>query len=181
MAKKLKTVPAYHMHTCHADRCAHTPSGRVLPLYRKECDHSEEFSWGYAGSGPAQLAYCLLRHHTGDRSRAWLFHQDFKRAVISQITLDTWEVGQAYLQRWIAPASVADYRISPIWVWPESVQLAAWLEAAHWSIRETISQMARDRVLSPLVDFLSETDCPLDSVAVAAELAEWARDGRVIV
>lgn len=47
------------------------------------------FSWGYGGSGPAQLALAMLAHHFGsDDVRAVRLHQPFKRCAIASLASD---------------------------------------------------------------------------------------------
>ena len=41
------------------------------------------FSWGYGGSGPAQLALAILFDYLGDQSKAVQFYQRFKSLVVS--------------------------------------------------------------------------------------------------
>jgi hypothetical protein len=43
------------------------------------------FEWGYAGSGPAQLALALLADALGDDERALRFHQSFKFLVVARL------------------------------------------------------------------------------------------------
>lgn len=59
--------------------------GYPLPLKRDVRDHSTGFSWGYGGSGPAQLALAILCDAlpTGDRERAERLYQRFKHRVIA--------------------------------------------------------------------------------------------------
>ena len=45
------------------------------------------FGWGYNGSGPAQLALAILAHHTGNDNYARVYHQDFKKDVISKLPM----------------------------------------------------------------------------------------------
>ena len=54
-------------------------------------NHSPDgFSWGYPGSGPAQLALgILLVHLNGDKERALALYQDFKDAVIARLDMDS--------------------------------------------------------------------------------------------
>lgn len=48
------------------------------------------FCWGYAGSGPAQLALAiLLVHFNGDKGRALAIYQDFKSLVIARLDMDS--------------------------------------------------------------------------------------------
>jgi hypothetical protein len=42
------------------------------------------FAWGYAGSGPAQLAIALLADALGDDARAERHYQQFKFRVVSK-------------------------------------------------------------------------------------------------
>lgn len=47
-------------------------------------NHSPDgFSWGYGGSGPAQLALALLLHVGVDDEEAVRMHQAFKRDVVA--------------------------------------------------------------------------------------------------
>ena len=65
-----------------------------LPLYLDECNKSPTgFEWGYEGSGPAQLAYALIRHamatrgaRTSDEAReiAMETFQEFKRRQVAR-------------------------------------------------------------------------------------------------
>jgi hypothetical protein len=58
----------------------HLPLQSSLRLH----NHSPSgFSWGYHGSGPAQLALALLLDYTGDSRRALRLYQEFKRRVVA--------------------------------------------------------------------------------------------------
>lgn len=58
-------------------------------------------SWGYCGSGPAQLALAILADFLEDDRAAVMLHQDFKNMIISRLpgdrnwTLTGLEVQQA--------------------------------------------------------------------------------------
>ena len=54
-------------------------------------NHSPDgFSWGYPGSGPAQLALgILIVHFNGDVERAQAIYQDFKDLVIARLDMDS--------------------------------------------------------------------------------------------
>ena len=55
-----------------------------LPLRLDLFNHSPiGFSWGYGGSGPAQLALALLADALGDDDRAIRLHQGFKFRVVA--------------------------------------------------------------------------------------------------
>jgi len=43
------------------------------------------FSWGYGGSGPAQLALALLLDYTDDEDVALAHYTEFKNRVVSQL------------------------------------------------------------------------------------------------
>ena len=48
------------------------------------------FEWGYAGSGPAQLALALLADCLGDDEAAVELHQEFKSAVVAGLSFAGW-------------------------------------------------------------------------------------------
>lgn len=49
-----------------------------------------EFEWGYAGGGPARLAFAILAHYFGDRQKALLSYRGFRDSVISELNEDSW-------------------------------------------------------------------------------------------
>jgi hypothetical protein len=69
-----------------------TVTGKKLDLNAslKIVNHSPTgFCWGYAGSGPAQLALAImLDYFKGDRERALSLYQDFKFKVIARLPMD---------------------------------------------------------------------------------------------
>lgn len=61
----------------------------LLPPRHDLANHSPTgFEWGYAGSGPAQLALAILAHAIGDDKRAVRLHQSFKREYIATLPRD---------------------------------------------------------------------------------------------
>lgn len=72
----------------------------ALPLCTHFRSHATRFQWGYAGSGPAQLALALCVHaatagvkreyQPGGIKRALAVYQDFKAAVLVNLTLEDW-------------------------------------------------------------------------------------------
>lgn len=60
-------------------------NGQVLSIApsQKVWNHSEGFSWGYSGSGPAQTALAILLDYYGDRDYAVRMHQHFKGRVVA--------------------------------------------------------------------------------------------------
>jgi Family of unknown function (DUF6166) len=72
----------------------------LLPLRLDLFNHSPTgFSWGYGGSGPAQLALALLADALGDGDRAIRLHQDFKFKVVA-----CWPEGERW---WITAEQIA--------------------------------------------------------------------------
>ena len=71
---------------------------RVLPIEPslKLCNHSSDFSWGYNGSGPAQLALALLYDVTSDPEVSLSYYQFFKDDFVA-----TWSREWAILSRTI--------------------------------------------------------------------------------
>lgn len=68
-----------------------TVDGRLLTPERSQKlrNHSPDgFSWGYGGSGPAQLALAILLECGVDDNRAMFVYQDFKFAFIANLPQD---------------------------------------------------------------------------------------------
>jgi len=60
-----------------------------LPCFLNEVNHGPTgFAWGYGGSGPAQLAYAILRDYGLPREVAFRLYQDFKWDVIAKLPQD---------------------------------------------------------------------------------------------
>lgn len=66
-------------------------------------NHSPDgFSWGYGGSGPAQLALGLLLDVTGDRGIATRFYQDFKWEVVAKWPMtEDWSTDGLTILNWV--------------------------------------------------------------------------------
>lgn len=58
------------------------------------------FSWGYFGSGPAQLALALLLDATGDAELAVRHHQSFKSQLVSKWAAE-WVITAPEIRRWV--------------------------------------------------------------------------------
>ena len=68
-----------------------TVDGRPLNPRQDLWNHSPTgFEWGYAGSGPAQLAIALLADCLGDDQAAVEQHHDFKDAVVAGLPHAGW-------------------------------------------------------------------------------------------
>jgi len=79
-----------------------TVNGRPLNPRLDLWNHSPTgFEWGYAGSGPAQLALAIVGDHTGDDEQALNLYQRFKWAVVVELprnrrwTLTSRDIDQA--------------------------------------------------------------------------------------
>ena len=70
------------------DRSNHSPDG---------------FNWGYAGSGPAQLALALLLEVTNSEETALRHYHDFERQVIAAIKSQetNWEIEEQKIIAWL--------------------------------------------------------------------------------
>ena len=80
-------------------------SGLILHTYRLvNCDADGSpagFSWGYAGSGPAALAWSLLEDHLADHVKAERLHQSFKSAIVEHWQGDNWRITSGQIEDWI--------------------------------------------------------------------------------
>jgi len=57
--------------------------------------HSKEFSWGYGGSGPAQLALAMLVNSLRDVKKARRLYQQFKWRYVASLPQDApWEISR---------------------------------------------------------------------------------------
>ena len=76
---------------------------RALPLRLDIANHSPTgFDWGYAGSGPAQLALAILADALGNDERADWLHQAFKRDRIATLLEDfNWQMTVAEVLLWV--------------------------------------------------------------------------------
>jgi hypothetical protein len=75
------------------------------------CNHSPDgFSWGYHGSGPAQLAYAMLHQYHEHNAVSKKFipelvqsdYQDFKSDVIAKWDIDSvWAYSEREIRLWL--------------------------------------------------------------------------------
>ncbi len=66
-----------------------TVDDKPLPFRLDLANHSPDgFSWGYSGSGCAQLALAMLANHFGDDEKALNLYQDFKFACIVKFPMN---------------------------------------------------------------------------------------------
>lgn len=75
---------------------------KPLPPCNEIRNHSPDgFNWGYAGSGPAQLALAIMCHHTKDEGFAQRLYRAYMWDVISHISTDEWAITGPSVQRWL--------------------------------------------------------------------------------
>ena len=75
----------------------------------KLCNHSPDgFSWGYHGSGPAQLALALLLEAGASDKEAQRYHQEFKRDKISTLEKFAFHLKGSAVLDWLAGCRAAD-------------------------------------------------------------------------
>ena len=60
------------------------------------------FEWGYAGSGPAQLALALLLHATGDAELSERLYQRFKGRYVAGWRRSDWQITADEIRAWVA-------------------------------------------------------------------------------
>lgn len=66
------------------------------------------FSWGYGGSGPAQLSLAILAAVTSD-SEALKFHQQFKWSCVAHIPKNSgWQMTVRDVDQWLQRARKTD-------------------------------------------------------------------------
>lgn len=84
------------------DGCRVTADGKPLNLRTDLRNHSPTGGeWGFAGSGPAQLALALIADAVGD-DVALLTYQKFKFEVVAGFENDGWTMTQAEIRCWVA-------------------------------------------------------------------------------
>ncbi|MDB5309118.1 MAG: hypothetical protein JWO38_3320 [Gemmataceae bacterium] len=80
------------------------PDGSYLlpPRYDLRNHSPDGFEFGYAGSGPSQLALALLADALGDDERAQDHYQSFKFKVIARLEGDRFELSEEDIRRTVA-------------------------------------------------------------------------------
>jgi hypothetical protein len=80
------------------------PDGGYLlnPRYDLRNHSPDGFSWGFNGSGPAQLSLALLADALGDDEKAKRYYQDVKFKVIGRLTGDRFEMTEDDIKQKVA-------------------------------------------------------------------------------
>ena len=75
----------------------------LLPPRHDLRNHSPDgFEFGYAGSGPSQLALALLADALGNDEQAQRLYQDFKFKVIARLDGDRFELTEEKVKQTVA-------------------------------------------------------------------------------
>lgn len=75
---------------------------RTLPARLDLRNHSPTgFNWGYAGSGPAQLALAIVADVTNDDGTALHTYMDFKRGMIAAMGKGDWRLTESEVLRFL--------------------------------------------------------------------------------
>jgi hypothetical protein len=85
-------------------RVFHLQGTMQIPLESRNDlrDHSPDgFQWGYAGSGPAQLALALLCHATKNDLIALHLYQRFKQDHVSRWSGESWSIRAQTIIGWV--------------------------------------------------------------------------------
>jgi len=81
-----------------------TVDGRRLNPRFDLWNHSPTgFEWGYAGSGPAQLALAILADHLGNDEQALNLYQRFKWAVVAELPHREWILTSEEVEKMLQP------------------------------------------------------------------------------
>ena len=73
----------------HEWGCTVTCNGNALDPRYDLRNHSDNFEWGYGGSGPSQLALAILANEYGETIALYWF-EDFKWHVVASLPKDRW-------------------------------------------------------------------------------------------
>jgi hypothetical protein len=85
-----------------AGECVVTVDNRPLRKRTDLRNHSPTgFEWGYAGSGPAQLALAILADASGNDELALSLYQAFKSRIVTRMPESGWVIGQRRVLQWI--------------------------------------------------------------------------------
>jgi len=81
----------------------HAGGGYLLDPRLDLRNHSPTgFSWGYSGSGPAQLSLALLADALGDDRKAQEHYQEFKRRIIAPLEDNHFELSAEDIRQTVA-------------------------------------------------------------------------------
>jgi Family of unknown function (DUF6166) len=95
------------------------PGGRFLDPRYDLWNHSPDgFEWGYAGSGPAQLALAIVACAGADEHWAVALHQKFKRDFVVKLNRFCWNLTLAEVRAWIVANMIGGDANEPVFTAP---------------------------------------------------------------
>ena len=152
-------VGVYHMR-CTDDGIIHVyrPTGGMLPHYARESGFHRSYYWGVYGPPSLHLAWALLRHRTGHRRDAELWHRELCRDVIVRQAKASWGIHPLWLDRWAGPCAGLIQRAHVFWVPFGMVYLREWLARLDSDHRHVIAGMIADGVPGAAVDYVYDLD-----------------------
>lgn len=113
------------------------------------------FGWGYAGSGPSQLALALLADAGNDRLALELY-QRFKGEVIARLERNTpWVLPQRDIVAWLADPENYQFRLQPIEV-EERVEVKL-TEYRLSELPEHLRRTLRDAMRTTMLDAMAQS------------------------
>jgi hypothetical protein len=122
-------------------------------------NHSPDgFSWGYWGSGPAQLSLALLLDAVSpSEARRW--HQEFKQEVIAQLPQHgSWELTRSFIRDWwvnmLSADEIAEREISRTAAIAECVAIIERIEHRNATLGDAYEALVRitDHLIMPRAD-----------------------------
>ena len=89
--------------------CGQGEEREPLPMRNDLVNHSPDGAeWGYAGSGPAQLALALLAHALADDALALSLYQAFKAKVVVRLPEERWQLTAGEIRTVVQVLSLED-------------------------------------------------------------------------
>lgn len=91
-----------------SSRKVYIDNKELLPFESQEIwNHSPDgFSWGYGGSGPAQLALAILLAFNVSKQTTQMLHQSFKWDIIARLPQSDFELEDKKVRDWISEHKV---------------------------------------------------------------------------
>ena len=87
--------------------------GRLsYPLPHHVLHSPDGFEWGYDGSGPTELARCILLDLTDDETRTNRIYKKFRQMMVATIRVDAWHYTEKELREALSTLEVAAGYIS---------------------------------------------------------------------
>lgn len=74
----------------------------TAPLKRHYRHSPDGFEWGYGGSGPADLAFAVIRYFYDEKTAEKYYHE-FKRDIVSSVprSVSRFEIDEAFVKKWL--------------------------------------------------------------------------------